>query len=135
MTDLELRDKDRTVLQKIHEEHDDTQKITSETALENHHVSYCLEKLEELGLIEVSKPDKMVERVVNGQKRVFQHPKVAELTAKGEQHLEQNDQETTETYEDLSYNELVEKVRHLESEISQLEQKFEIFRSQIQQRL
>jgi len=130
-----LRDKDHIVLRKISEGLNDTQKITSETTLENHHVSYCLEKLEELGLIEVSQPEGMIERVINGQKRVFQHPKKAELTEKGERFLEQAKQEIPEAYEDLSHNELVEKVRQLEAEIGQLEQKFEVFRNQIQQKL
>lgn len=131
----EIRDKDHIVLKHIEEGLDDVQKITAETTLENHHVSYCFEKLENLGLITVEKPDEMVERVVEGQKRVFQHPKEAELTEKGEQYLEQINQETTEAYEDLSHNELVKKVRQLESEVSQLEQKFEIFRNQIKQKL
>jgi len=131
----QIRDKDHVVLQHIEEGREDVQKITAETTLENHHVSYCFEKLEELGLITVEKPDRMVERVIDGQKRVFQHPKEAELTEKGEQYLEQNNQETPEAYEDLSHNELVKKVRRLESEVSQLEQQFEIFRNQIRQKL
>ena len=77
----------------------------------------------------------MVERVIDGQKRVFQHPKQAELTEKGEKFLGQASQEISEAYEDLSHNELVEKVRQLEAEIGQLEQKFEVFRNQIQQKL
>ena len=66
-----IRDKDRVVLEHIEEGQDDVQKITEQTTLENHHVSYSFEKLEGLGFVTVKKPDKMVERVVDGQKRVF----------------------------------------------------------------
>lgn len=131
----EMRDKDHVVLQKIKEGLDDVQKIKAETTLENHHISYSFEKLEEQGLITVEKPDRMIERVIDGQKRVFQHPKQAELTEKGEQFLGQAKQEVPGAYKDLSHNELVEKVRQLEAEIGQLEQKFEVFRNQIQQKL
>lgn len=77
----ELREIDRTVLSCIKEGKDDIQKITSATGLPNHNVNYCFEKLEEFGLIQVEKPEDPVERVIDGQKRVFQ-VKVAELTQK-----------------------------------------------------
>jgi hypothetical protein len=73
----------------------------------------------------------MVERVVNGQRRVFQHPKTAELTDKGEQVLEHLEQDDLEKYENLSHRELVEKVHQLEKQVEGLEQKFDIFRSQV----
>jgi predicted transcriptional regulator len=77
----ELRDIDRTVLTCIKEGKDDIQKITSATGFPNHKVNYCFEKLDDLGLIRVEKPEKPVERVINGQKRVFE-VKVAEPTPK-----------------------------------------------------
>jgi len=82
MTD-QLRDKDCTVLTAIDDGHDDTQKIKAATILENHEIRYSLTKLADLGLIEVQQPEGNVERIINGQKRVFQHPKQAELTKKG----------------------------------------------------
>jgi len=131
----QLRDKDNVVLQYIEEGHDDVQKITSETTLENYHVSYCFEKMEDLGLIEVSKPDKMVERIVDRQKRVFQHPKQAELTEKGLRYLEETESEDTTEYEDLSHNELVERMKTVEEDVEDLKEAFQVFRKQIQQRL
>lgn len=133
MTDLseQLRDKDQAVLRNIAEGHDDVQKITSATTLENHHVTYSFEKLEELELITVEKPDKMVERVVDGQKRVFQAPKQAGLTEKGKQYLEQTNREDLDDYENLSHQELVQRVHQLENQVEKLEQKFEIFRDQV----
>jgi len=74
MTD-ELRDKEHVILQQISSGNDDIQKITSATTLENHHATYAFEKLKEHGLLTVSKPEGTVERVIDGQKRVFQHPK------------------------------------------------------------
>ena len=131
----EIRDKDHLVLQHIKKGLNDTQKITAETTLENHHVSYCFEKLEELGLITVEKPDTMIERIVDGQKRVFQHPKQAELTEKGLQYLENSDSEKVTEYEDLSHGELVEKVKAVEEDVKELEEAFKLFKKQIQNKL
>jgi len=131
----QLRDKDHVVLQHIEEGLDDVQKITSETTLENHHVSYCFEKLGDLGLITVEKPDMMVERIVDGQKRVFQHPKQAELTKKGLRYLEKTESEDTTEYEDLSHNELVERMKAVEEDVEDLKEAFQVFKKQIQQRL
>ena len=131
----QLRDKDHVVLQHIEEGLDDVQKITEETTLENHHVSYCFEKLEQQGLITVEKPDTMVERVVNGQKRVFQHPKEAELTEKGLRYLEDSNSEDVTDYEDLSHSELVRRFRDLEEKVDRLEEAIEAFRRQILKKL
>jgi len=128
-----LRDKDRVVLQQIKSGNDDVQKITAATTLENHHVTYAFEKLEQNGLIRVEKPDGMVERVINGQKRVFQAPKQAELTDKGRERLERAEEDVGE-YEDLGHRELVEKTHELENRVEELEKKFEVFRDQVQQR-
>jgi predicted transcriptional regulator len=117
--------------QKISEGLDDTQKITAKTTLENHHVSYSFEKLEDLGFIIIEKPDKMVERVIDGQKRVFQHPKHAELTEKGHRYLENLEHRDPDGYNNLSKKELVEKTRTLEARLKELESKFEVFRKQV----
>jgi len=135
MTEAELRDKEHVILEQVSSGNDDVQKITSATTLENHHVTYAFQKLEELGLMEVSKPDGRVERVIDGQKRVFQHPKQAELTGKGEAYLAESGAEDLEMYEDLDRRELVEKVRELEGRVDSLEKKFEVFREQVQRNL
>jgi predicted transcriptional regulator len=132
MTDIELRDKDQVVLHCLDEGKDDVQKITEATTLENHHVTYAFQKLEDMDLIQVSKPDEMVERTINGQKRVFQHPKTAELTDKGEQYLEETENEDLDEYENLSHKELVERVHELEHRINKIDKKFETFRKQVQ---
>ena len=88
-----LRDIDRIVLNAIKNGKDDTQKITSHTGLHRDKVTYSLKKLEKQGLITVKKPDRMVERVVDGQKRVFQAPINAELTEAGRQTLKESKKE------------------------------------------
>lgn len=130
-----VRDKDRVVLEHIEEGRNDVQKITEQTTLENHHVSYSFEKLEDLGFVAVQKPDKMVERVVNGQKRVFQHPKKAELTGKALEYLEKAESENITEYEDLSHGELVQRVRNLEQELDEVKEAFRLFKKQIQQKM
>jgi len=132
MTEPELRDKEQIILQQIQSGNDDVQKITETTTLENHHVTYAFEKLEQHGLLTVSKPDGTVERVIEGQKRVFQHPKQAELTDKGEQLLKKLTTEEIDEYENLSHWELVEKTHRLENQVEELEKKFEVFRDQVQ---
>jgi predicted transcriptional regulator len=131
----ELRDKDQAVLHAIQKGHNDTQKITEHTTLKNHHVRYSLKKLENQGLIQLKKPDGMIERKINGQKRVFQAPLQAEPTQKGLNHLEKTDQEDLEAYENLSHKELVEKVRQLEAEIETLQHSLKAFRRQVQKHL
>jgi len=131
----ELRDKDQAVLQALSDGHDDTQKIKSETTLENHEIRYSLDKLEGLGLVELEQPNGMVERVVKGQKRVFQAPTQAELTEKGSYRESEINSEDTNRYENLTHSELVEKVYQLESQLETLNRKFETFQRQVQQRL
>jgi predicted transcriptional regulator len=132
MTNPELRQKEQIILQQIQNGNNDVQKITSATTLENHHVTYAFQKLEQLNLLQISKPEGTVERVIEGQKRVFQHPKQAELTDKGEQYLEQEETQELEEYENLSHRELVEKTHALENRVEELEKKFEVFRDQVQ---
>jgi predicted transcriptional regulator len=137
MTDQEkppLRDKDRVVLHHIQEGRDDVQKITEATTLENHEVNYCFQKLEELGLIEVEKPDGMVERVVDGQKRVFKAPKKAKMASeKVEQHLDESDE--VDRCIILSREELSHRVCELEQDIDELQQSLRIIKKQIQDAL
>ena len=73
--------------------------------------------------------------MIEGQKRVFQHPKQAELTDKGEQCLQQAETKELREYENLSNRELVEKTHKLENRVEELEKKFEVFRDQVQQQL
>lgn len=132
MTDHEFRDKEHVILQQIKSGNDDVQKVTSATTLENHHITYAFQKLEEHGLLTVPKPEGTVERIIDGQKQVFQHPKQAELTEEGKQYLKQEDVEDLEMYENLSRRELVKKTHELEERIEELEKKFEVFRKQVQ---
>jgi predicted transcriptional regulator len=129
-----LRNKDRVALTCIGNGKDDVQKITAATTLENHHVTYAFEKLEEQDLIQVEKPDGMVEREINGQKRVFQAPKQAELTEKGRKRLEKEEEDLDE-YENLTHRELVEKVHQLEDRVEDFEGRLEMYREQVLEKL
>jgi len=131
----QLRSKDQAVLKHIQDGNNDIQKITEATTLENHEVNYCFTKLADLQLINITKPDQMIERRINGQKHVFQHPKQAALTDKAKQYLNQEDTETLPEYEDLTRKELVEKIHELEGRVNELESSFEVFRKQVRERL
>jgi predicted transcriptional regulator len=129
-----LRDKDKTVLHHIKEGRNDIQKITESTTLENHEVNYCFQKLEKLGLIEVKKPDGMVERVVDGQKRVFEAPKRAKITVENiEEYL--GESEMSDEYELLSKEELSYKVGELEREVEEIRTVITTLKKQIQESL
>ncbi|PSQ39404.1 hypothetical protein BRD13_03085 [Halobacteriales archaeon SW_5_70_135] len=128
----ELRDKDQTVLHQIHSGNNDIQQITEATTLSNRKVNYCFQKLEQQGLIDVHKPDGMVKRVIDGQKRVFEHPKQAELTKQGRKHLSE---EQPDQYREMSYEELVERVHNLEAEVEELRESLKTFREQVRSQL
>ena len=131
-----LREKDLTVLNLLSDGEDDVQKLTSATTLTNSEVNYCFQKLNDMKLVTVRKPDGTVTRVVDGTKQVFEAPKQAQLTELGETVLERiEDEETGQRYEDLTRKELVRKVQRLEEEMEEMNRKFDLFRKQVQDRL
>jgi len=131
-----LREKDLTVLNLLSDGEDDVQKLTSATTLTNSEVNYCFQKLNDIKLVTVSKPDGTVTRVVDGTKQVFEAPKQAQLTELGETVLKRiEDEETGQRYEDLTRKELVRKVQRLEEEMEEMNRKFDLFRKQVQDRL
>ena len=77
----------------------------------------------------------MTERTIEGQKRVFQTPWQASLTDKGLNHLKKADKVEIEAYENMSHDELIEKVHQLENQITGLEKKMQMFQKQIIQKL
>lgn len=129
-----VREKDHTVLTCIQNGEDDVQKIKAATTLTKRDVNYAFEKLEDLELIDIHRPDGRVERIIDGQKRVFDAPKEATLTKTGIQYLHTMNQDRGK-YEDLSRDELIEKIHNLEYRVDQLENGFEAFRQQVLQRL
>lgn len=130
-----LREKDKTVLQHIEKGDRDIQQITSATTLENHEVNYCFTKLSDLDLITVEKPEGMVERIIDGQKRVFEAPKQAQLTESGQHLLTQQLDECTDKYRDLSHEELVQQVHQLQEQVNQLQSSLRTFKQQVQRKL
>jgi predicted transcriptional regulator len=133
MTDAEfdaIRDKDHVVLTQIQAGDRDVQQLTAATTLTNSEVNYCFRKLEDLGLIEVEKPDGMVDRVVDGTRQVFEAPKQATLTEKATQYLEWSNRSKGESYDRLTHDELVQRVHELEADIERLQQAIEMIRRQ-----
>lgn len=130
----QLREKDRVVLQHISEGRTDTHQITQATTLKDYEVRYSLNKLKELGLVTLEKPDGMVERVVNGQKRLFKAPTEAQLTEMAEMYFDECEVSTTD-YSNMEHEELVDEYRDLKARIEALEESFEVFKKQVQQRM
>jgi len=129
-----LRDKDRAVLECIRDGDNDVQQIKAATTLSKREVNYSFEKLEDLDFIEVSRPDGQVERIIDGQKRVFDAPKEATLTDQAIQYL-QSTANDGDRFQDLTRDELVEKIHGLEARVDRLESGFENFRQQVLQKL
>jgi len=130
----QLRDIDQVVLQKVAEGVDTTHKISEITTFETHRIRYSLKKLDSLELLKLEKQDGTVERIVDGQRRVFQSPLQGELTDRGEGCLKQN-KEDLNRYQDLTHEELVEKVLELESQFEELQRSFDVLRNQVQREL
>jgi DNA-binding transcriptional regulator GbsR (MarR family) len=130
-----LREKDVKVLNLISEGEDDVQRLTSATTLSNSEVNYCFQKLEDMDLVTVSKPDGTVTRVIDGTKQVFEAPKQAQLTTSTEELVESLDDETGEQYVDLTRKELVRKVQQLEQELEEMKERAKVFRKQVKDRL
>lgn len=133
-TEKPLRDKDRAVLACIRDGDSDVQQIKAATTLSKREVNYSFQKLEDLDFIEVSRPDGQVERIIDGQKRVFDAPKEATLTEDAVQYLQSVDRDSNR-YQDLSRDELVNKIHDLEDRIDRLENGFESFRKQVLDKL
>ncbi|MFC5133499.1 MULTISPECIES: hypothetical protein [Haloferacaceae] len=133
-TEEPLREKDRAVLACIRDGDNDVQQIKAATTLSKREVNYSFEKLEDLDFIEVSRPDGQVERIIDGQKRVFDTPKEATLTEQAIQYLQAANQDSNR-YQNLSRDELVDKIHDLEARIDRLENGFESFRQQVLQKL
>lgn len=123
------------MLARIKQGDDDIQLITSATTLSNSEVNYCFRKLEDQGLIAVEKQEGMVERVVDGTRQVFEAPKQASLTEKGERYLEDSNTAGGTDFSRLTRDELIEHVRELEQDLEELEQRFDLFSRQVKQRL
>lgn len=129
----QLSEKDRTVFACLHDGAETTTDIRAETTLSNRDVNYCLDKLVDQGLIETWTPDGRVTQVIDGQKRNYKAPRHAELTAKGKACPHAITCEES-PYQDLSHEELVERVYELERRIDDLERTLEMFRKQIQRK-
>ena len=127
-----LAEDEELVLQCLDNGFDDVHEITQATRLNKDEVNNRYGNLEDLGLIEVGESQGMVERVVDGSRQVFQEPKPASLTERGETVLDVLEQDRIEEYQRLSQDELAAKVVELEYELEEMREQFESFRQQVQ---
>lgn len=112
----------------------DTQQITAASTFENHQVRRLFRTLADAGLVTVDKPEGMVERWVDGQRRVFQAPLRAELTAQGEAVLAAGPT-TAAAVETMSRAELIEAYHTLCERVADLEVALDVFRDQVRRQL
>jgi len=131
MTDR-LRPEDRVVLQCVDEGFDDTFEITTETGLESHRVRYCLKKLDRLGYVDLRKESGMVERIHDGQKRVFKAPLQASVTADGAELVASLDTGSDVERTEQSLDALVERLEDQEQRIDRLETAVRMLRNSLQ---
>jgi len=130
-----VRNKDHTVLTCIKQGENDVQQITATTTLSNSEVNYSFSKLADLGLITVEKPDGMVDRVVDGERQVFEAPKQAYLTDDALDYFDWTDREQElAAYRAMNHDELVERVHALEGQVANLEEAFAAFRKQVRRK-
>ena len=129
----QVRDKDHAALTCIRNGDTDVQQIKAATTLSKNEVNYSFTKLEDLGLIDVTRPTGRVERVIEGQKRIFDAPKTAHLTDKGSAYFDWTTRtQDTNQYQDLTRDELIHRITELEQRVDELETAFTTFQRQVQ---
>lgn len=132
-TDIPLREKDVTVLQALLDGSEDLFEVRQATTLSNRETNYIFDKLADDGLIEVTPQDGRVTRVVDGQEKSFEAPKKARVTESGVRAVDEFHEQgrSTESHMDMEREELVTRVRELESRVERLESGMSSFRKQV----
>lgn len=125
-------EKGHTVLECLRDGRTDTRQIRKVTTLTNDDVNNAYRKLEDLGLIETRTPEGRVTEIEDGQERNFKAPTEAWLTDAGLKYFAWTNRETTK-HQDMTHDELVERVNELEDSVARLESSLEIFKKQVQQ--
>lgn len=94
------------------------------------------EKYEDLGLLEIDRPDGRTDSIINGERKNHQKSRRARLTAKGLQYFEwADDREQRQKYAEASFAELTERVQENTELLEVMEQRFEQFRRQVSKEL
>jgi hypothetical protein len=132
----DLRDKDIAVLQAIHNGAEDTSEIREATTLTNREINYSINEksLEQLGLINVERPNGREQRNINGRETTTWKAKRITITDKGIQHLANNTPEKT-GYENHSKRELIQRIEELETRLERLETEYKNFRTKVMERI
>jgi hypothetical protein len=136
MTNPELRGEDIAVLEALHNGASTVSEIKEETTLTTRQINYSINEysLEELGLVEVNRKEGRAWQEINGTEQYVWNPKTIELTDHGIQTLA--DQETDRHgYEEMSKQELVQRIQKLEQRVDRFEHVFKQFRKKVMDRL
>lgn len=132
-----LRDKDVAVLQAIENGASTVTEIRESTTLTTRQINYSIDEysLEKLGLVDVDRESGREWREVNGHQKNVWKSKQVQLTDKGIQLLAELETVQGDRYEDMSKQELIERVLELEERQDRFEQVFKDFRSKVMERI
>jgi hypothetical protein len=127
-----LREKDLAVLQAIQNGANTTSEIREATTLTNREINYSLTEkgLEQHGLVEIHRVEGRQE---TPEGKTIWKPKQVQITDQGLQTLQHHDQESK--YDDLTREELIQRIHELEQRQDRLETMFKDFRSKVMDRL
>lgn len=134
----QLNEKELAILHAVKDGNDDTLKIRKATTLDNRQINHHLveknDNLEELGLVNISRPDGPERREENGHVQYLPYaPKRVALTGEGRTVLREAGD--VENYADMTKKEMVRRMRELEERVEDVETRFDVFRRQVRERL
>jgi hypothetical protein len=131
-----LRDKDKAVLQAIHNGAETVTEIREATTLSNREINYSLTEysLEQLDLVEINRSEGREWQKINGQEKNIWKPKKIKLTDQGIQKITELQTESTK-YEDMTRRELIQRIHQLEKRQDRLENTFKDFRTKVMKQL
>lgn len=132
----DLGAKEIAVLQAIQDGAETVPEIREKTTLTSREINYRLNEysLEELGLVEIDRKEGREWLEIDGEERYVLKPKKVQLTDKALQILAEHET-NAERYEDMSKQELIERIHELEQRQDRLETVFKDFRQKVMKRI
>jgi len=133
--DTDLREKDIAVLQAIQDGAQTVSQIKATTTLSNREINYSLteKSLQQQGLVEIEREEGRKWTEFQNSERYIWKPKTVELTDKAITLLAEH--QTNNRYEDLSKQELIQRIHELEQRQTRLENMFKDFRQKVMKRI
>jgi len=131
----DLRQKDKAVLQAIKDGARTVSQIKETTTLSNREINYSLteKSLQQHGLVEIQREEGREWTEIKSEERYIWKPKTVELTDKAIKLLAEH--ETNTRYEDLSKQELIQRIHELEQRQDRLETMFRDFREKVMKKI